>query len=71
MGRPRRINRIISSNIDQLASDLAMAVWNHLAGSHHFRHLHPQDYPELYEAVQKSLRPYCAKPDDPLKGEVP
>jgi len=53
-----RKTRILSSDFEGFASDLAMAVWNKLSHLQRLQELHPKDYPEIYEAVYHTLQLY-------------
>jgi hypothetical protein len=45
------------AEFEEFASELAMALWNQLAHTPHFNHLRPRDYPDFYDAVNRSLEP--------------
>ena len=47
------------SDFDCFANDITMAVWNCIAELPAFQHLKPTDYPEVYDALRKTLRPYA------------
>ncbi len=49
------MTRIVSSDFEQFATELAMAVWNGLLQLPALHKLHPRDYPSIYDAVQRSL----------------
>lgn len=54
--------RIVSSDFDGFASQLAMAVWNRMTQFPQFQKLEPKDYPALFEAVETTLKPFCIPP---------
>ena len=56
---------IVSSDFDQFVNEVAMKFWNQVALIPHFQHLEPQDYPQVYEAIRKVLKPYKMSPAKP------
>jgi hypothetical protein len=49
---------IASSDFEPFATGLAMAVWNALSQLPALYQLRPRDYPEIDEAIRRSLEPY-------------
>ncbi len=56
--RHKPLTRIVSSDFERFATELTMSVWNVLSHLPAMHTLRPQDYPEIYEAVHRSLKPY-------------
>ncbi len=55
--------QIKSADFDRFVSDVAAAVWNRIVTSPAFHELRPQDYPEIYQTIQRVLRPYKVMTD--------
>jgi hypothetical protein len=58
MRRRGHLTRIVSSDFEQFTTELVMSMWNGLSHLPAMHKLKPRDYPEIYEAVLRSLKPY-------------
>lgn len=55
-------SRILTSDFDALASEVAAAIWNRIIENPAFHALKVCDYPGLFEAVSHSLASYHVSP---------
>jgi hypothetical protein len=53
-----RSAEIRTADFEALVSDVAAAIWNQLIEKPSFNQLRPSDFPDIFEAVGRSLRNY-------------